>query len=679
MTSTEKYHIMKSMSYRIFALFLGLTLFGLNFQSCKKDFDEPPIRELPSLTGNTTVAQLQAMHTIGDPADSISGDIIVEAIVVSSDEAGNFYKQLIVQDATGGVEIRVEMNNLYNDYPVGRQVWINCNGLYLGDYEGNYQLTINANGDRIPEGLLPEIIVAGERDQPINAPVVTIADIKSSTQYRNMLVQIDDAQFATADAGQPYADAAAQQSANRTIVDCNGESILLRSSGYSDFVSELTPSGKGTIFGIHSNFGSDAQLYIRDTDDINFNDARCSVTVGGNLIDLTTLRAAYTGSTTVAPANSKINVYVISDRNTDNLVDQNMVVTDGTAGITIRFSSAHNFNEGDQLEIGIDGATLDEFNGLLQLEGVNTANVGILSSNNAVPATTVTLSDLNTNAETYESMLVKVVNASLSGGATYSGNLIIDDGTGTMDLFTRFGATFASDAVPCGTLEVTAIVGQFTSYQLQLRNPANDVVGGTTCTAGPADLTTIDSIRMLYTGSNVTVNAKKVSGVVISDAANGNINNQNLVIQDGTAGITLRFSNAHSFNLGDSVEVILNNGVVSEYNGLLQVDGLLTTNATLIASGVTPAVRTATVAQILANAEDWESTLVQITGATIGGDATYGFNDITDASGTMDFYTSNGANFKGQTVPTGTVNITGILGQYNTDYQILIRSTADVQ
>ncbi|EJF52435.1 hypothetical protein SapgrDRAFT_0692 [Saprospira grandis DSM 2844] len=676
---------MKSMSYRIFALFLGLTLFGLNFQSCKKDFDEPPIRELPSLTGNTTVAELQALHNIGETADSISGDIIVEAIVVSSDEAGNFYKQLIVQDASGGVEIRVEMNNLYNDYPVGRQVWINCNGLYLGDYEGNYQLTINANGDRIPEGLLPEIIVAGERDQPINAPVVTIADIKSSTQYRNMLVQIDDAQFATADAGQPYADAAAQQSANRTIVDCNGEAILLRSSGYSDFVAELTPSGKGTVFGIHSNFGSDAQLYIRDTDDINFNDARCSVNVGGNLIDLTTLRAAYTGSTTVAPANSKINVYVISDRNTDNLVDQNMVVTDGTAGITIRFSSAHSFNEGDQLEIGIDGATLDEFNGLLQLEGVNTANVGILSSNNAVPATTVTLSDLNTNAETYESMLIKVVNASLSGGATYSGSLTIDDGTGSMDLFTRFGATFASDAVPCGTLEVTAIVGQFTSYQLQLRNPANDVVGGTTCTVGPANLTTIDSIRMLYTGSNVTVNAKKVRGVVISDAANGNINNQNLVLQDGTAGITLRFSNAHSFNLGDSIEVILNSGVVGEYNGLLQVDALSTTNATLIASGVTPAVRTATIAQVLANAEDWESTLIQITGVTISGDATYGFNDITDASGTMDFYTNSSANFHGQTVPTGTVNITGILGQYDsnvpatTDYQILIRSTADVQ
>ena len=670
---------MKSMSYRIFALFLGLTLFGLNFQSCKKDFDEPPIRELPSLTGNTTVAQLQAMHTIGNAADSLSGDIIVEAVVVSSDEAGNFYKQLIVQDATGGVEIRVEMNNLYNDYPVGRQVWIRCNGLYLGDFEGNYQLTINANGDRIPEGLLPEIIIAGERDQEINAPVVTIADIKNSTQYRNMLVQINDAQFATADAGQPYADAAAQQSANRTIVDCDGESILLRSSGYSDFVAELTPSGKGTVYGIHSNFGSDAQLYIRDTDDITFEDARCSVTVGGNLIDLTTLRAAYTGSTTVAPANSKISVYVISDRNTDNLVDQNMVVTDGTAGITIRFTSAHNFNEGDQLEIGIDGATLDEFNGLLQLEGVNSANVAVVSSNNAVPATTVTISDLNTNAENYESMLIKVVNASLSGGATYSGNLTIDDGTGTMDLFTRFGATFAADATPCGTLEVTAIVGQFTTYQLQLRNPANDVVGGSPCTVGPANLTTIDSIRMLYTGSNVSVSAKKVRGVVISDAANGNFNNQNLVIQDGTAGITIRFGSAHNFSVGDSVEVTLNGGTISEYRSLLQVGGLQTTAASLIASGVTPSVRVATVADILANAEAWESTLIQITGATIGGDATYGFNEITDATGTIDFYTSAGASFHGQSVSTNTVSVTAILGQHNADYQMLIRSTADVQ
>jgi hypothetical protein len=107
---------------------------------------------------------------------------------------------------------------------------------------------------------------------------------------------------------------------------------------------------------------------------------------GGNLINISALRAAFGGT---IPANSKINAYVISDRTTSNIVGQNMVVMDATAGITVRFTSTHSFNEGDQVEIPLGGATLSDFNGLLQLEGILSDSITVISSGNAVPPTTV--------------------------------------------------------------------------------------------------------------------------------------------------------------------------------------------------------------------------------------------------------------------------------------------------
>jgi hypothetical protein len=673
---------MKNSILNLTIIFLSVFTSASVFTSCKKHFDEPPVQDYPILIPNATISQIKARHTLGNNPTLITDSFVVEAIVVSSDEAGNFYKQLIVQDDSAGIEMRIEMSNIFNEYPVGRKVWIKCKGLYVGDYQGNHQLTINSAGDRIPEGLLSQYLIGGPKNQPVVPKVVSILDVKNSTNYRNMLIELSNTQFASADTNQTYADAAGQASLNRSVQDCNGNTIILRSSGFSTFASERTPGGNGRIVGVHTNFGTDAQLYIRDTDDVNYNGNRCSISIGGNLINISTLRAAFGGT---IPTNSKINAYVISDRTTSNIVGQNMVVMDATAGITVRFTSTHSFNEGDQVEIPLDGATLSEFNGLLQLEGIQSGAITVVSSGNAVPPTTVTVADLLNNSETYESRLIKVLNSTLSGSSTYSGTLALNDGTGAIDLFTRFGATFASNSVPCGNLEITGIMGQFTTYQVQLRNPSTDVVGGTPCGSG-ASLTNISDLRAQYTGAAGTVTANtKVRGIVISDRTTSNLVGQNLVIQDSLGyGITLRFAANHSVNLGDKLEVNVSGGTIDQFNGLTQVSNLALTTITVVSSGNSVTPRVATVSQVLANAETWESTLIQIQGCTISG-TTYGTsNTVSDGSGSLSLYTRTGATFAGTAVTAGTVNVTGILSQFDTTapttggYQFLLRNLSDI-
>lgn len=675
---------MKNNIFNISVFLIAALVAGNIFQSCKKKFDEPPVGEYPSLTPNATISQIKALHTIGNTPTLVNDSFVVEGIVVSSDKEGNFFKQLIIQDDSAGIEIRIEISNLYNSYPVGRKVWVKCKGLFVSDFQGNHQLTINDAGNRIPEGMLSKFIVGGPTGQALNPQVVSILDIKNSTRYRNMLVELNDVQFASADTNQTFADPVNSASQNRSIQDCNGNSIILRSSGFATFAASRTPTGSGRAYGIHTNFGTDAQLYIRDVNDLNMmNGSRCGISIGGNLITVANLRAAFGGS---IPANSKINAYVITDRTTLNLVGQNMVVMDATGGITVRFSSNHSFNEGDQVEIPLDGGSVSEFNGLMQLEGITSGSVSVVSTGNAVPPTTVTMSDLLANAETYESRLIRIQNATISGNTTFSGTLDLSDGTGTIDLFTRFGATFAGNPVPCGNLEVVGILGQFTSYQFQLRDPSYDITGGTPCGGGTATLANIQDIKSLYSGTAVAVAAgTKIRGIVISDRANSNIVGQNLVIQDSLGfGITVRFTSNHSVNLGDKVEINIGGGTLDVFNGLLQVSGLALTTINAVSTGNSVTPRLATVAQINSNSDAWESTLVEIEDvSSITGGPTFGANfgnlTLNDGTATITLYTRSAATFSGNNVPTTfPVTVRGIVGKFNTTRQILMRNASDL-
>lgn len=80
--------------------------------------------------------------TIGDGMPvKVDDEVIIRGVVTTTDQPGNFYKSFYLQDATGGIEVKIGKNGLYNDYKQGQIVYIKCKGLYLGMYGfkgGNY-------------------------------------------------------------------------------------------------------------------------------------------------------------------------------------------------------------------------------------------------------------------------------------------------------------------------------------------------------------------------------------------------------------------------------------------------------------------------------------------------------------------------------------------------------------
>ncbi len=675
---------MKAKIFNFSSFLILLTL--LVFSACKKQFDEPPISELPNLERNATIAEVIALANTTPVALTTQ---VLEATVIADDASGNFYKQLVIQDSTGGIRIDIDAYSIYTDFPIGRKVWIKCDGLYIWQ-DGDVPALIgssNTNDSRIPQSTYKQFILGGEYDQPLSPKLKTIFTI-SPADY-NTLIQLDDVELDVCFAGSNYAFPSTQMSKNADVHDCQSGLtgfIILRNSGFASFAGELMPSGKGSMVGVLNSFSGTLQMLIRDPSDLeSMTEQRCVAMPSINSISIAALRAQYSGSPVNAVAN-KISGIVISDSESSQWQGENIVIQEPNgSGITIRFDDKHNFSLNDYLEVSIYNGVLDEYNDLLQISGLSSSCAKILPNTTGISITPriATITDIINNQNSWESTLIKVENAFINGGFTYGDmNVLLNDPTGNIDLHTYFGASFGPALIPSGTGEVTAVISDYTfGPQLLIRNLSDvNISGSGGGSTGNLNQISIQDARDLFTGTSTTgTDTTKIVGIVISDLGGGNWQPTNMVIQEsGGSGIVVRFTGNHSFNLGDEVEVNISNQTIEEFNGLLQVNSVPNSNASLISTGNSISPRVATVADINTNANAWESTLIQVMSANLNGGTTYGDFGImlNDASGSISMFSAF-SNFTSTAIPTGTGDVTGVVGDYN-GVQINIRNTSDV-
>jgi hypothetical protein len=672
-------------SRNIFVLFFVLVL-GLNFSACvDQEFDEPPVRGLSDLSDkvNMTIAELKALHTLGSDATPITEDKVIRGIVVADDRSGNFYQQIVIEDETGGIVIRLGANGLFGLFPEGTEVFVQLQGLYINDFNNLYQIAGDSEGNVIANALISQYVSAGEDKGAVPTPV-SLAELLNNPAtfdtYLSRLVVMEDIEFADFELGATYGDLSTGFSAeNRTIQDCAGNSAIVRNSNFADFADELLPEGRGDLTAIVSVFGTTVQFLIRDEGDVNFSGDRCgSGPIGGDLIDISALRSAYAGGATTAPANSKIRGVVISDRINGNFNSQNIVIQDNSGGIVVRFAGDHSFNLGEELEINVSSQDLGDFNGLVQVSNVPLTAAQSQGEGTLPDPRVATVSELLANGAAWESTLVQVEGATITGGPTWGDGATIGDGTGSLNVFTFFSASFSDDAIPTGEGTLTAVLSTFNGLQLNIRNRNDiDFEGG----GGGGEVTEVTAaeLRDLFNGGATSAPAaRKLRGVVISDTDNGNTTGRNLVLQDASGGIVIRFSDNHNFALGEDIEIVVSGLELSEFNGLLQVNNVPNTNAVSYGNGTLPEPRVATIREVLDNAEAWESTLVRINDISLTEGGTWnGGKVLTDGSDQIDIFTRSQASFSSAAVPAGNFSIIAIVSEFN-EPQVLIRNLSDI-
>ena len=159
------------------------------------DPDEPawfvPYTEetLPDFSGTfTTIKDLKAMYKNGKPME-ITGNVWIKGQVTSSDKTGNIYRELYIQDKTGGIDLKLGKSSLYSEYSLGQWVYVYCDGLTLGAYNGMPQLGLEADQTTTNDYetsyidvqvIIDQHVFRGAFDKPVKPAVVTEADVKAS-------------------------------------------------------------------------------------------------------------------------------------------------------------------------------------------------------------------------------------------------------------------------------------------------------------------------------------------------------------------------------------------------------------------------------------------------------------------------------------------------------------------
>lgn len=451
-----------------------------------EEFDAPPPGgEDPNLAVTTTIAELKALHTLGN-YEEITEDIVVAALVISSDREGNFYKQLVIQDTTGGIELRIDVTDLNAQYPVGRKVYLKAKGLWLGDYNGIVQLGIgvgtsssgNPELSRIPQTLLSNYLVQATYGNPVIGRQVTVDQL--SAEMVSTLVTFADVQFVSADTSETWADPVLELSVNREIEDCARRRLVVRSSGYATFAANLTPSGGGRITGVLGVYNGTYQLVIRDLNDVMMQGNRC---MSAGVVTIASLRQQFANGATSINGGT-LRGTVISDVTTGNVTGRNLFIQDATAGIVLRFDAAHAFPLGAQIDVDVTGGLLSEYNGLLQVDGITLASAAVTGQPGDVTPRDATVAEVLANAQAWESTLIRIKDATLGDNTIYSGSVTVTDATGSMVMYTRSQASFSSAAIATGTVTVTGIISEFNAPQLLIRT-LSDISGGG---SGSADL-----------------------------------------------------------------------------------------------------------------------------------------------------------------------------------------------
>lgn len=234
------------------------------------------VAPMPTFVGeaNTTIAELLAMHPIGseDSYDSIpiGSNIIICGYVTTSDEWGNNYKYINIEDETGAIQIKINHTALYKKYKIGQRIYVKCDGLVLGDYRKLPQLGLWANGAMQPIPsfktylyLFPDGAPTGGFN-PIDMTTVPAANDIPSTMY-NRKVRLLGATFVEGGMA-TFSDPGAATSHDIKMSD--GSTITLRTSNYATFVGQTLPVGTGEITGILTRYNNYVQLVINSPDDL---------------------------------------------------------------------------------------------------------------------------------------------------------------------------------------------------------------------------------------------------------------------------------------------------------------------------------------------------------------------------------------------------------------------------
>ena len=273
---------MKSIKSLIYG---AVALMSLGLVSCQDDWDDPQANAPVAINKpNTTIADLKKafwqdetnyIQTIGNRPDG--SHYIISGRVISSDESGNVFKALYIQDETGVLPFSINQYNLYMRYRVGQEIVVDATDMYIGKYNGLQQIGYpewyeNGNcweASFMAPALFESHIELNGFPEKEKIDTITIKDfsalgssVDELIRWQGQLVRFNDAYWAAP--GTTICDEYHSSGYTQTL-NVQGGSVAVRTSGYSKFWNYVLPEEHMDVVGILSYYGTTGwQLILND-------------------------------------------------------------------------------------------------------------------------------------------------------------------------------------------------------------------------------------------------------------------------------------------------------------------------------------------------------------------------------------------------------------------------------
>ena len=235
-----------------------------------------------------TISELKNLFVNGE-VNEIESNLVVKGYVSSSDYSGNFYKEFYMQDEvenpTVGIKVAINQVDSYNQFNIGREVYIKLQGLTIGETNsGDGVVAIggggNVNGDEISEiseNRASDCILRSGNSYSLVPLALNLSDINDS--HVGVYVSALGAQFSSGLDGLTYVDPDEDYDTQRDLESCvDSGTLKLETSAFSNFNDSMLPTeGSGTISGIITRdyFGDNRVMMLNTKDDVNFDSSRC--------------------------------------------------------------------------------------------------------------------------------------------------------------------------------------------------------------------------------------------------------------------------------------------------------------------------------------------------------------------------------------------------------------------
>lgn len=234
---------------------IGMMALGIG---CKKPFDPT------APTGREVSVHYLKTRYVNRPV-RITDELSIQGRVVSSDTAGNFRWTLIVEDETGGIEVKIGLSPYGEAYPVGQTVRVNCVGLLLGAYGRTIQLGGISEDPGYETGFIEQEKLS-EHLFPVGTPEkiepAILTPKNTSARWVDCAVRVEKVRVIDDDRGKTWGEADAYAERRFIFTDSPTDTLAVRTSPEANFGKEILPTGIVSLEGVLTQFAGDYALVL---------------------------------------------------------------------------------------------------------------------------------------------------------------------------------------------------------------------------------------------------------------------------------------------------------------------------------------------------------------------------------------------------------------------------------